>query len=132
MDSVLRQVLPSSTEEVVENANAALMGMAAGVEVPAGQFTKGGAFTAPKLPNKTVAEGGGVRIEHYTRSGDHGPAHLHVKGGGPETRIGQNGKPLKNNPELTAAQRELVEGNKSLIRKTVDAIQRWFRFENSK
>jgi len=44
----------------------------------------------------------GVKEEHYYKSGDHGPAHAHVKGGGPDTRIGQNGHPLKGNPELSA------------------------------
>jgi hypothetical protein len=39
--------------------------------------------------------------EHYYRSGDHPPAHAHVKGGGGNTRIGPIGKPLKGDPELT-------------------------------
>ena len=56
---------------------------------------KGSPRTEPTLPLKTIVKEGEVSIEHYTRSGDHGPPHLHVKGGGPETRIGQNGKPLK-------------------------------------
>jgi hypothetical protein len=108
-----------------------VMGFGLGLVLDRSGRTKGGgAFTEPRLPGKTVAESGGVRLEHYTRSGDHGPAHLHVKGGGPETRIGQHGKPLKNSPEVSPQQRELVEANKSVIRKAIDSIQRWFRFEN--
>lgn len=65
---------------------------------------------------------------HYTRSGDHGPAHLHVKGGGAETKIGQAGKPIEGAPQLTPTQQKVVFENKSAIRKSVDQIQRWVRF----
>ena len=54
---------------------------------------QGGATTEPKLPSKVVVQEDGVTIVHNTRSGDHGPAHLHVSGNGPDTRIGQMGKP---------------------------------------
>jgi hypothetical protein len=91
----------------------------------------GGALTEPTLPAKTIVEQGGVKIVHYTASGDHGPAHLHVTGKGPEVRIGQNGKPLKNNPELSAAQQNVVNENKAAIRKSVDKIQRYHRFHNT-
>jgi hypothetical protein len=50
-----------------------------------------------------------VEIVHYTKSGDHGPPHLHVKGGGSETKIGQNGKPIKGSPELTSQQQAVVQ-----------------------
>ncbi|WP_205510319.1 polymorphic toxin-type HINT domain-containing protein [Longitalea arenae] len=33
-----------------------------------------------KLPDKTIAQQDGVTIEHYYKSGDHAPAHAHVKG----------------------------------------------------
>jgi RHS repeat-associated protein len=91
----------------------------------------GGALTEPTLPSKTVVEQNGVKIVHYTASGDHAPAHLHVKGQGPEVRIGQNGKPLKNNPELSATQNKVVTENKAAIRKAVDKIQRYHRFHNT-
>ena len=77
-----------------------------------------------------VAKQGDVDIVHYTRSGDHGPAQLHVKGGGAETKIGQAGKPIKGSPPLTSKQQVVVDANKSVIRKTVDKMQRWFRFQN--
>ena len=87
-----------------------------------------GSQTEPKLPDKTIANEDGVEIKHYTRSGDHGPAHLHVEGEGAETRIGQNGKPLSGDPPLSSTQRDVVEANKGAIRKAVDQIQRWHRF----
>ncbi|WP_339507046.1 RHS repeat domain-containing protein [Pseudomonas sp. EA_15y_Pfl1_P102] len=93
--------------------------------------TKGnGKFTEPALPPKLIAQHGDVKIVHYTRSGDHGPAHLHVKGGGKETKIGQAGKPIKGAPTSTSEQQAAIDANKSAIRKSVDKIQRWFRFQN--
>lgn len=89
---------------------------------------EGGSLTEPDLPPKTIVKQDGVEIVHYTKSGDHGPAHLHVKGGGAETRIGQAGKPIDGAPELTPTQQSVVTDNKSAIRKAVDQIQRWFRF----
>jgi hypothetical protein len=56
--------------------------------------TAKGATTEPTLPEKSIASDGEVSVEHYYRSGDHPPAHAHVNGGGPSTRIGPNGKPL--------------------------------------
>ena len=89
---------------------------------------EGGAKTEPNLPDKTVASGDGITVEHYTRSGDHGPAHLHVEGGGPSTRIGQMGKPLKGDPALSSAQKGVVQSNKGAIRKAVDQIQRYHKY----
>ena len=91
----------------------------------------GGSKTEPNLPKKTVANEDGVEIKHFTRSGDHGPAHLHVEGGGESTKIGMNGKPLSGSPELSSTQQSVVNNNLSTIRSAVDKIQRWFGF-NSK
>ena len=88
----------------------------------------GGSLTEPKLPGKTIVSEDGVTVEHYTRSGDHGPPHAHVSGQGPSTRIGQNGKPLKGDAELSPAQRQVIDDNKSVIRKAIDQIGRWFDF----
>jgi hypothetical protein len=52
-----------------------------------------------------------------------------VKGEGAETKIGQTGKPLDGSPELSASQSKVVQENRSAIRKAIDQIQRWFRFE---
>jgi hypothetical protein len=60
----------------------------------AGDAARGERTTEPTLPSKTVASDKGVTVEHYYRSGDHGPAHAHVVGGGDPTKIGANGKPL--------------------------------------
>jgi hypothetical protein len=92
---------------------------------------QGGKITEPNLPAKTIVKEGDVEIVHFTRSGDHGPPHLHVRGGGPETKIGQAGKPIKGSPELTATQARVVESSKSLIRKAVAQIGRWYRFNNA-
>lgn len=90
-----------------------------------GKTKDGGRLTEPTLPPKTVADNGKVKADHYTRSGDHGPPHLHVKGGGKETKIGQNGKPIDGSPELTPAQQKFVDEFKSEIRKAVRKIGRW-------
>ena len=97
------------------------LGMVGGVKM-------GGRFTEPLLPTRTICKSKGVEISHYYRSGDHGPAHLHIEGGGPSTKIGQNGNPLDGSPELSATQKQVVQENKSAIRKAIDAIQRWFRY----
>lgn len=89
----------------------------------------GGKITEPDLPPKTIVNQDGIEIVHYTRSGDHGPAHLHVKGGGAETKIGQAGKPIEGSPALTSRQQAVVAANKPAIRKAVDQIQRYVRFE---
>jgi hypothetical protein len=88
-----------------------------------------GAYTEPELPPKLIASGGQVRIEHYYRSNDHPPAHAHVNGGGPETRIGQNGQPLAGDPELTQDQRTVVDANLAAIRRALDKIGRWLAFQ---
>jgi len=64
-----------------------------------------------------VADENGVRIDIY--SADHGPPHAHVKSGDRNTRVGQNGKPLKGEGELTATEKEVVENNKKELRNRV-------------
>ena len=96
--------------------------------IPGGKGGKSGARTEPTLPGKTIVAEEGVTVQHYTRSGDHGPAHLHVRGEGAETRIGQNGKPMKGDPPLSATQAQVVQQNKSTIRGAVDKIMRWFDY----
>ncbi len=96
--------------------------------IPGPKGVKGSPRTEPTLPPKMIVSKEGVTIQHYTRSGDHGPAHLHVKGQGAETRIGQAGKPLKGEPPLSSTQAQVVGGNKGTIRSSVDKIMRWFRY----
>ena len=88
----------------------------------------GGAFTEPKLPSKTIASQDGADVVHYTKSGDHGPPHVHVIGGGPDTRVGQARKALDGSPKPTGAQQKVLDDNKSAIRKAVDQIGRYFNY----
>jgi hypothetical protein len=76
-------------------------------------------------PVGEVVREGGIRIVINSR--DHGPPHAHVLGGGPATRIGQNGKPLGGDPELTSRQQEVVDNNRSEIRDAIRAYMRWYR-----
>ena len=98
-----------------------------GGALPPSEDDEGENGEKPKLPKKRIVDEKGVYIEHYTRSGDHGPAHLHVRGGGREVKIGQNGKPLKGEPELSPQQKKVVENNIKEIRKSVQQMQKWYR-----
>ncbi|MBB5800258.1 RHS repeat-associated protein [Saccharothrix ecbatanensis] len=73
-------------------------------------------------PVGTVVNDRGVRVQIY--SNDHAPPHAHVKGGGAETRIGQNGKPLEGDPELSRRQQQVVDDH---IREIRNAIRRDMR-----
>jgi hypothetical protein len=55
----------------------------------------------------------------------------HVLGGGPETRIGQNGKPLEGDPELTSRQQDVVDDNLGLIRRKIGEVMRQHRDRNT-
>ena len=71
-----------------------------------------------------IAEENGVRIQSYGSNDVHKPAHAHVIGGGKETRIGANGKPMKGQPPLTTKQRKVVDNHKTQIRKEVNKVGR--------
>lgn len=87
--------------------------------------------TEPALPEKIIASDKGMRLEHYVRSGDHAPAHFHLRGeGGVNIQIGQNGKPIDSKVQLSAAQQDFVERNKAILRRSVDKIQRWHSYQN--
>jgi len=76
-----------------------------------------------------VVDERGVKIKIY--SNDHAPPHAHVEGGGGKTRIGQNGKPLKGDPELTSKQADVVEANRKEIRDAIGEDMRRFRENKS-
>ena len=115
----------STVTKVAETTQAAM-----GLWIPGESMPKGsGKFTEPTLPPKTIVKENGVEIVHYTKSGDHGPPHVHVKGGGAETKIGQNGNPIKNSPELTTTQQQVVTGNKQTIRKAVNKIGKYHNYQ---
>lgn len=86
------------------------------------------ARTTPSLPAKTIAKQDGVTIHHNYKSNDHLPPHAHVKGGGPETKIGANGNPIKGSPELTSKQQSVVAKNKSVVRRDINKIRKWLRY----
>lgn len=89
-------------------------------------------LTEPTLPPKLIVEERSVRIQHYYRSGDHGPPHVHVTEDGTrqqnETRIGQNGRPLRNEPPLTVVEEVVVSANRTKIRNAIRKIGRWHWF----
>ncbi len=89
-----------------------------------------GLNTAPQLPPSLIVKEDGVTIEHYYYKNDHLPVHAHVKGEGNTVKIGENGKPLKGEPELSSQQQSVVEKNKSKIRSALNRINRWFKFNN--
>ncbi|WP_100090430.1 RHS repeat domain-containing protein [Snodgrassella alvi] len=86
-------------------------------------------YTEPKLPPKVIVKESGVTIEHYYPN-DHPQGHAHVKGGGPETKIGSNGHPIKGYPELTPKQNSVVRRNKSIIRSHLNKIKKWLWFKH--
>lgn len=91
---------------------------------------RGGKYPQPLMPPRTLVRQNGVTIENYYCSqGDHGPPHLHLHGKGDETRIGQNGHPLKNDPAPSPAQKEVISDNRALIRKALKKIGRWYYYE---
>ncbi len=90
----------------------------------------GGQFTEPDLPDRIIVRHGPVTIEHFYRSGDHGPPHLHVSGGGAPTWIGQNGRPLAGDLPLTAVQQQTIDASRTAIRKSLRKIGRWHWFDN--
>lgn len=65
----------------------------------------------------TIVNQDGVTVQVY--SNDHAPAHAHVKGKGEEVRIGQNGKPLAGQAELSKRQQAVVTENIRTIRENV-------------
>ncbi|HEY4289739.1 MAG TPA: polymorphic toxin-type HINT domain-containing protein [Puia sp.] len=99
------------------------------VQVPRKQAGK---FTEPTLPDKTIVSEEGVTVEHYYKSTDHGPAHAHVKGKGPSTKIGQNGKPLSGEANLSAAQQKIISNNKAAIRGALRKIGRHMVYQSLK
>lgn len=65
--------------------------------------------------NKCIVRSKGVKIEVRT-SNEHGIPHGHVSGNGPDTTIGLDGNPMKNHPEFSKKQAEVIEENWEVIR----------------
>ena len=100
--------------------------------MPADRLRKNdGKYSEPDMPPRTIVDEHGVRIENfYCSQGDHAPPHLHVTGHGAEVRIGQNGRPLENDPPLSRLQSEVVERHRNQIRKALRKIGRWHWFHS--
>lgn len=82
---------------------------------------------SPTLPSTEIVNENGIIIEHYYPN-DHTPPHVHVYEQGKKnraTKIGENGKPLKNERNLTAKEAKVVSNNKSKIRKSIRKIRKW-------
>ncbi|WP_244376167.1 DUF4160 domain-containing protein [Streptomyces ficellus] len=84
---------------------------------PAGALTARAAAAAEYPGVGTIVNQNGITIQIY--SNDHAPPHAHVKGKGGEVRIGQNGRPLKDEPELSRLQKAVVDNNIRTIRENI-------------
>ena len=86
--------------------------------------------TRPTLPDKNVVEQGGVKVEHYYRSNDHAPAHMHVTVNGKTlTRVGANGKPIPGDPPLPANIQRVIDDNLRAIRNAGDKLGRALKYD---
>jgi RHS repeat-associated protein len=101
-----------------------------GVKNVAENLSRTGKYSEPTLPDKTVVKQDGVEVKHYYKSGDHAPAHMHVKGQGSNTKIGANGKPVKGSPELSKSQSEVIDANISKIRSAGRKINNYQKYQN--
>ncbi|MBO0350535.1 DUF4160 domain-containing protein [Phormidium pseudopriestleyi FRX01] len=91
---------------------------------------QGGKYTELTLPDKVIAEQGEIKIVHNYRSNDHSPAHVHITGGGPETRIKINGETMPGDPSPTNKQRKVIDENFPLIRNRLRKIIRWLKYND--
>ncbi len=119
----------NSTSQIIEGAVEVGFATMKG-EGPIKGTKGGGKFTEPTLPSKTIVQDGEISAIHYTKSGGHGPPHVHIKGGGKEVKVGQNGKPINGSPELSTTQERFVSEFRKDIRKAVNKIGKWFNYNN--
>jgi RHS repeat-associated protein len=90
---------------------------------------QGGKYTEPALPGKVIAEGGEIKIVHNYKSNDHSPAHVHITGGGKETRIKHNGDVMPGDPIPTAQQQKVINENLPRIKKDLKKIAKWLKYQ---
>ena len=77
--------------------------------------------------NRCIVNENGVTIESYYPN-DHGnPAHLHVRGKGPSTKIGPQGLPVNGYPQLSPQQAAVVANNIAAIKKAIKEAQKLLR-----
>jgi RHS repeat-associated protein len=86
--------------------------------------------TPPTLPNQIVFQKGEVTFEHhYPDVREHGPAHVHVTGGGKETRIRYGGGPVDGTDEaMTRVQRRAFNEGKHQIQPRINKLGRWLKW----
>ena len=78
------------------------------------------------MPEKTIVNQDGVSFEHNYRSNDHGPAHAHVKGNGPNTRITRTGNPVDNTDlPMSKQQKKVYRNNRTKINRKLKKIGKW-------
>ncbi len=91
--------------------------------------------TAPSLPPTRVAP----NITHNFGNAcplpgtpvEHPPVHVNFTFGGKTYRLGGNGKPILNDPPLPRNVAKAVACQKGLIRRTVNKIQRWYKWHQN-
>ncbi|MFE5735491.1 hypothetical protein ACFQ7A_31910 [Streptomyces sp. NPDC056528] len=92
----------------------------------AGAVSVRSAAAAAEFPGVgTIVSQGGVTIQIY--SNDHAPPHVHVHIKCKEVRIGQNGKPLAGDPELSRLQKAVVDSNLRTIRENIRIAMERFK-----
>ena len=106
---------------------AALVG--AGVMAAGGVIVVGGTAVGINILQAVIAGSGDISIEcRYPSNREHGnPVHLHAANEGNPTKIGPNGKPLNGQPELSPAQKKVIDKNLDIIKKYFKKAQRWMR-----
>jgi len=93
-------------------------------------YKQGGKYTEPTLPDKVIAQQGEVKVVHNYRGNDHPPAHVHVLGGGSETRIKLNGQPMPGDLPPTSQQQKLIDDNSPAIKSALRKIVNWLKFND--
>jgi len=73
----------------------------------------------------TIFRSGNTVFQIYAN--DHGPPHGHLKGPGYDIQIGQNGKPIDPDVQLTSAQQKIVDENLGTIRSSIGAKMAEYR-----
>ena len=100
-----------------------------GVMAAGGVIVVGGVVVGLNVLFSVIAGSGDTSIEsRYPSNREHGnPVHLHAANEGRPTKIGPNGKPLKGQPELSPAQKKVIEDNLEIIKKAFKKAQRWMK-----
>ncbi|CAG7648153.1 hypothetical protein PAESOLCIP111_05539 [Paenibacillus solanacearum] len=88
------------------------------------------AYAADLPPGQVTPKTSIGYIEHYYRSGDHAPPHVHViDKNNVVVRVGQNGKPISDEDaaKMNRYHTQLISTYQTHIRSTVGRIMRYYR-----